>query len=64
MDVQFREDDRRIRTGHSAENFSRLSQIALNLMKPDKTRKVGIKTKRLGAGWDHDYLLHLLTQTG
>jgi predicted transposase YbfD/YdcC len=64
LDVQFREDDRRIRTGHGAENFSRLSRIALNLLKADKTKKVGIKTKRLGAGWDHDYLLHLLTQTG
>jgi predicted transposase YbfD/YdcC len=62
LDVQFREDDRRIRRGHGAENFSRLSRIALNLLKADKTLKVGIKSKRLNAGWDHDYLLHLLTQ--
>jgi len=61
LDVQFREDDRRIRTGHAAENFSRLSRIALNLLKADTTKKVGIQTKRLCAGWDHDYLLHLLT---
>lgn len=27
----------------------------------DASRKVGIKTKRLIAGWDHDYLLGLLT---
>lgn len=62
LDVQFREDDRRIRSGHGAENYSRLSRIALNLLKADKTLKVGIKSKRLNAGWDHDYLLHLLTQ--
>jgi len=62
LDVQFREDDRRIRTGYGAENYSRLSRIALNLLKADKTLKVGIKSKRLNAGWDHDYLLHLLTQ--
>jgi len=62
LDVQFREDDRRIRTGYGAENYSRLSRIALNLLKADRTLKVGIKSKRLNAGWDHDYLLHLLTQ--
>jgi len=62
LDVQFREDDRCIRTGHAAENFSRLSRIALNLLKADKTKKVGIKTKRLCGGWDHNYLLHLFTQ--
>ncbi len=62
LDVQFREDDRRIRKGYGAENYSRLSRIALNLLKADKTLKVGIKSKRLNAGWDHNYLLHLLTQ--
>jgi predicted transposase YbfD/YdcC len=62
LDVQFREDDRRIRKGYGAENYSRLDRIALNLLKADKTLKVGIKSKRLNAGWDHDYLLHLLTQ--
>ena len=62
LDVQFREDDRRIRRGWGAENYSRLTRIALNLLKADKTLKVGIKSKRLNAGWDHDYLLGLLTQ--
>jgi predicted transposase YbfD/YdcC len=62
LDVQFREDERRIRQGYGAENYSRLSRIALNLLKADTTLKVGIKSKRLNAGWDHDYLLHLLTQ--
>jgi len=50
-----------IRKGHGAENVSRLRRIALNLLQRDTTRKVGIKTKRLIAGWDHDYLLGLLT---
>lgn len=61
LDVQFGDDDRRIRVGHAAENYSRLSRIALNLLKADKTVKVGVKSKRLKAGWDHDYLLRLLT---
>lgn len=62
LDVGFDEDRRRIRQGHAAENFSRLSRIALNLLKRERTNKHGIKTKRLRCGWDHDYLLTVLTQ--
>ena len=62
LDVQFREDDRRIRQGNAAENYARLCRIALNLLKADKSVKHGIKGKRLAAGWDHNYLLKLLTQ--
>lgn len=61
LDVSFAEDDSRIRQGHGAENFSRLRRIALNRLQQETSRKVGIKTKRLIAGWDHDYLLGLLT---
>ncbi len=64
LDVSFDEDHRRIRQGHAAENFSRLSRIALNLLKREQTNKHGIKTKRLRCGWDHDYLLTVLTQGG
>jgi predicted transposase YbfD/YdcC len=62
LDVSFREDDRRIRKEHGAENFTRLCRIALNLLKLDRSQKVGIQSKQLLAGWDHDYLLHLITQ--
>ncbi len=62
LDVSFAEDQSRMRKGHAAENFSRLRRIALNLLKQDKTKKVGIKAKRRRAGWDEDYLLHVLTQ--
>jgi len=61
LDINFREDERRIRKGHAAENFARLSRIALNLLKAEKTNDGGIKTKRLCCGWDHDYLLRVLT---
>jgi predicted transposase YbfD/YdcC len=61
LDISFREDDRRIRKGHGAENFARLSRIALNLLKAEKNNDGGIKTKRLCCGWDHDYLLKVLT---
>ena len=60
LDVSFGEDQRRIRKDHGAENFSRLRRISLNLLQRETTNKRGIKTKRLCAGWDHDYLLKVL----
>ncbi|HMF58493.1 MAG TPA: ISAs1 family transposase, partial [Pyrinomonadaceae bacterium] len=35
--------------------------IALNLLKREKTAKVGVKIKRNKAGWDNNYLLKVLT---
>ena len=61
LDINFREDECRIRQGHAAENFARLSRIALNLLKAETTNRRGIKTKRLCCGWDHDYLLKVMT---
>ena len=62
LDVSFGEDACRIRKGHAAENFSRLRRLALNLLKKDKTRKIGIKSKSKACSWDRDYLLQILTQ--
>jgi predicted transposase YbfD/YdcC len=61
LDVSFSEDDRRIRKGHGAENFSRLCRIALNLLKAEKTARVGVAIKRQKCGWDNQYLLKVLT---
>ena len=60
LDVSFNEDQCRVRTGHAAENLSRLRRMALNLLKQEKSAKVGIKAKRLKAGWNPDYLLKVL----
>jgi predicted transposase YbfD/YdcC len=61
LDIAFREDESRVRAGHAAENLAVLRRLALNLLRQDTTAKVGIKARRLKAGWDNQYLLRLLT---
>jgi hypothetical protein len=60
LDIAFREDHSRARQGYAAENRAVIRHIALNLLKLDKSKKVGVKSKRLAAGWDETYLLHLV----
>jgi predicted transposase YbfD/YdcC len=60
LDVAFGEDDCRIRTGDGAQNFAILRRMALNLLKHERSTKVGVHAKRLRAGWNCDYLQTLL----
>jgi len=60
LDIAFREDESRIRQGHAPENMAVLRQIALTLLKQERTAKIGIKGKRLKCGWDEAYLLQVL----
>ena len=60
LDVAFREDECRIRSGHAPENFTLLRHLALSALNQETTAQVGIKNKRLRAGWDNDYLLKVL----
>ena len=60
LDVGFGEDLDRKRAGHSAQNFSLLNRIALNLLKQESTFKRGIKANRLKAAWNHPHPLKIL----
>ncbi len=60
LDIGFREDDCRTRTGNAAENLATLRHLGLNLLKQEKSSKRGIKGKRKKAGWDESYLLKVL----
>ena len=60
LDVSFQEDQSRIRRGHADANFAILRRAAISLLKNEKTAKVGVKNKRLSAGWDDSYLEKVL----
>ena len=60
LDVAFSEDASRKRAGNAAQNYSILLKIALNLLKNETSKKLSMKSKRLEAGWNEDYLLKIL----
>ena len=62
LDMAFDEDHSRVRTGHADQNLAVMRHLALNLLKQERSAKVGIKAKRKKAGWDFDYLLKVLSQ--
>ena len=61
LDVAFNEDACRIRKKNGSENFAILRRIALNLLKGEKSAKLGVANKRLKAAWDTDYLTTVLS---
>jgi predicted transposase YbfD/YdcC len=60
LDIGFREDDCRVREAKAAENLACVRHIGLNLLKQEKSCKLGIGSKRKKAGWDETYLLKVL----
>ena len=61
LDVAFDEDRCRVRTGHAGQNLAVARHWVLNLLKQERTAKVGIKAKRKKAVWDYPYLLKVLS---
>lgn len=64
MDVAFREDESRVRTGYAAENLNTLIHMAVNLLKSEKTSKRGIAGKMYECALDVSYLKKVLGVTG
>ncbi len=60
LNVAFREDESHVRLGHADENLAVLRHITLNLLRQERSSRVGIHAKRLKAGWDTSYLLRVL----
>ncbi|MCC6750535.1 MAG: hypothetical protein IT371_22920 [Deltaproteobacteria bacterium] len=60
LDVAFGEDRARHRAKNAAANMTILRHFALNLVKTDQGRKVGVANSRKRAGFDRSFLLHLL----
>lgn len=63
LDMSFGEDRSRVRKGHADANLALVRRTALSLLKNEKSQKVGVKTKRLTAGWNDDYLEQVLFGT-
>lgn len=64
MDMVFREDESRIRSGFGAENMSLIKHVALNKLQSVKSnygKTISLKGLRKKAGWD-DATLHVLLQ--
>jgi hypothetical protein len=51
----------RLHKDNGAENLALICHIALNLLRNKRMSKVGIKAKRLNAGWDDAYLFKALS---
>ena len=51
LDVAFAEDECRIRKDYAPENLALVRHVALNLLRRETSATVGIKAKRLKAGW-------------
>jgi predicted transposase YbfD/YdcC len=59
LDVVFKEDESRTRTGHAEENFGWLRRVALSLLKQEGSKE-SINCKRHRAGWNDSFLEKVL----
>lgn len=60
LDVTFKEDASRIRTGSSPQNFALLRRIALNQLQRETSVRASIRMKRYRAAMDNQYAAKVL----
>jgi hypothetical protein len=63
LDVSFREDACRVRTGHAAANLSVIRRFSLGLLRRDPECRRGIETKRLKCALSEEYREKVLFNT-
>ena len=61
LDVTFRQDDCRIRTGNAGANFATINHAAMNLLR-GIPGKMSLPQKRRSAAWDDDYIEAVIRQ--
>lgn len=60
LDITFKEDACRVRTGYAPENLSTMRKLALQVIK-DADGKLSLKKRRVKAAYDTNYLKKLIT---
>jgi predicted transposase YbfD/YdcC len=61
LDLAFHEDASRVRTDHAPENLAIIRHIALNLLRRDPSRRIGLANSRFKAALSDSYLRSILT---
>lgn len=56
LDLAFHEDSSRVRADHAPENLAIIRHLALNLLRGDPTRRIGLKNARFKAALSDAYL--------
>jgi predicted transposase YbfD/YdcC len=60
LDMSFNEDRSRTRRDNGGYNLTLVRKLCLMLFKREKTCKLGVKNKRVKAGWSTNYMLKVL----
>jgi predicted transposase YbfD/YdcC len=63
LDLAFHEDSSRVRADHAPENLAIIRHLALNLLRGDPTRRIGLKNSRFKAALSDAYLRSILLGT-
>jgi predicted transposase YbfD/YdcC len=59
LDVEFKDDLSRYRTGHGAKNMAAVRRFALDLVRANN-QKGSVKSRRKQAGWNPNFLMQIL----
>ena len=60
LDLAFHEDSSRVRADHAPENLAVIRHFALNLLRRDPSRRIGLKNSRFKAALNDAYLRSIL----